>query len=839
MAAPLGAGGAPPAPPRSAAELPLPSSAVPSMSQTMRCLKRRDTGLYNRLASIALDAQFVASLHARLPDAPLLANLRCGGWYAPVADGSCQFKSTDGHARNAGFSLTRLNVEALRALATCGAALLIDSTRSGKRHPDAATRTAPLWVAVLNEVRRRLRWKRINLRRGLEGESAGCVDLSRDEATAPPAEGAWAPADPAWRAIPVLPPWAGPSEADALAPCVGEWASAFERLGRRDLEQLLVDMPKPIGCLWLDPGCSLDRFGGGDAEGSRNGGRMEATDEENRREDSDVAGRTSARPSPPRPSFLGSLDFAPLVLVNASLPDGRGRRTVEVARDELARLTSRWCGRESARASGCPDVGGALAAGAAIRPDDDEDGDDAARATTFAFDYVPGGGDDEESWSCGLTPEDAWAHMLELLAAGPDGAPAAARHVVERRRREERRAGGVRVGMEFRGGKADAGEDAEEDCDGMCEEGGKAVDALRGDGDAVRGNVGGGALGGGLDAGGEGPNGALPTTFAPLAPSPPGTGLDDPALRRTASPSALLPSASCSHGVRVMPSRAVDEHHPVASAAVTPGVALPPPEELFPSLWRVPGVPGPLAVGSIRAARELCALGSFQNVSLCVELLAERENAVRRLGADEPFRGFADALDAASRALAARAPTDPPLVLQLPTLRGKRDKQPLREAILLAVTLLHQVGSRGGESRREGSNEVAGGSREGSGEGGTAAGCIEPLSIARRQEPSSPSALPQKRCVVFACPRGDDVSVAAAAAALLAAARGDSRAPPGRPELRKALGRLYAAIPNARPGSDGLKATLAAFVPPFHGNGGGTGTGGVVPAHSWGPGFAL
>jgi hypothetical protein len=41
------------------------------------------------------------------------------------------------------------------------------------------------------------------------------------------------------------------------------------------------------------------------------------------------------------------------------------------------------------------------------------------------YDYVPGAGDEEESWAHGLTPELMWRHRRELLAAGLDGIQAA------------------------------------------------------------------------------------------------------------------------------------------------------------------------------------------------------------------------------------------------------------------------------------------------------------------------------------------------------------------------------------------------------------------------------
>ncbi|GAB4820799.1 hypothetical protein N2152v2_007845 [Parachlorella kessleri] len=74
------------------------------------------------------------------------------------------------------------------------------------------------------------------------------------------------------------------------------------------------------------------------------------------------------------------LSFTPLVLVSASLPNARERR-------QLVLNTG-------------PDP------------------------LHVVFDYVPGAGDDEESWAHGLTPALMWRHQHDLLAAGLDGAPA-------------------------------------------------------------------------------------------------------------------------------------------------------------------------------------------------------------------------------------------------------------------------------------------------------------------------------------------------------------------------------------------------------------------------------
>eukprot|EP00873_Tetraselmis_striata_P021935 jgi/Tetstr1/442199/TSEL_030347.t2 len=48
-------------------------------------------------------------------------------------------------------------------------------------------------------------------------------------------------------------------------------------------------------------------------------------------------------------------------------------------------------------------------------------GGDGDGGRTFSFCYLPGGGDDEESWARGLTPALMWAHRAELVDAGPQG----------------------------------------------------------------------------------------------------------------------------------------------------------------------------------------------------------------------------------------------------------------------------------------------------------------------------------------------------------------------------------------------------------------------------------
>lgn len=126
----------------------------PSLAQLTNAVRRSTRTLYNRLHSIAADARFVAAA-AEAYGLPLVANARAGDWYVPppamrAAGYRVYFKSTDGHAGEWGFSLRRLNLGLLAVVARHGGAVVVDSTRRGKRFPDALAKTLPIWVAVLN-----------------------------------------------------------------------------------------------------------------------------------------------------------------------------------------------------------------------------------------------------------------------------------------------------------------------------------------------------------------------------------------------------------------------------------------------------------------------------------------------------------------------------------------------------------------------------------------------------------------------------------------------------------------------------------------------------------------
>lgn len=116
--------------------------------------KLRDT--YNRLHSIDEDAAFVdKDVRRAFPDFPVVANQRAGAWYVKPGHETARayFKSTDGHIGVHDFNLRRSNLALLPLIQQRKGIVLVDSTRRGKRFPDALSKTVPIWCAVLNRVR--------------------------------------------------------------------------------------------------------------------------------------------------------------------------------------------------------------------------------------------------------------------------------------------------------------------------------------------------------------------------------------------------------------------------------------------------------------------------------------------------------------------------------------------------------------------------------------------------------------------------------------------------------------------------------------------------------------
>lgn len=130
----------------------------PTPQKIIKEWRKKRTRARYRLLSIERDFQFVENAVAHHkgkcpgPPWPVLANQRCGSWYAHPLEqslSSCYFKSTDGHVGTWAFSLKRLNLQVLDVVSSCGGCFIVDASKS-KKLPDSFSRTIPIWCAVMN-----------------------------------------------------------------------------------------------------------------------------------------------------------------------------------------------------------------------------------------------------------------------------------------------------------------------------------------------------------------------------------------------------------------------------------------------------------------------------------------------------------------------------------------------------------------------------------------------------------------------------------------------------------------------------------------------------------------
>ncbi|AMD20292.1 HDL452Wp [Eremothecium sinecaudum] len=126
-----------------------------SLNATSRDIKKEYTSLRNRLQSIILDNKYMCDeVIPSFPDYPIIPNERCGLWYCRPGqyEQTSYFKSTDGHTAIWDFSVRRLNFHLLPTLSKHNGLIIVDSTRRGKKMPDALSKTIPIWCAVLNNL---------------------------------------------------------------------------------------------------------------------------------------------------------------------------------------------------------------------------------------------------------------------------------------------------------------------------------------------------------------------------------------------------------------------------------------------------------------------------------------------------------------------------------------------------------------------------------------------------------------------------------------------------------------------------------------------------------------
>jgi tRNA A64-2'-O-ribosylphosphate transferase len=122
-------------------------------SKTLGDIRKHTLSIRNRLQSILEDAAFVQDVAAAY-GRPVITNERCGSWYTDPRRkaGSAYFKSTDGHTGQWKFSTRRLNLHLLETIGMHDGCVIVDSTRRGKRMPDALSKTVPIWCAVVNRA---------------------------------------------------------------------------------------------------------------------------------------------------------------------------------------------------------------------------------------------------------------------------------------------------------------------------------------------------------------------------------------------------------------------------------------------------------------------------------------------------------------------------------------------------------------------------------------------------------------------------------------------------------------------------------------------------------------
>jgi tRNA A64-2'-O-ribosylphosphate transferase len=331
---------------------------TPNIYKVVRALRKDDHGAYNCLASVVFDTEFVNRV-VKEYDFPRFANLRCGLWYAgkhhgrttagdddegdmsgpgscdegdhddndddlrcPI-DGTCYFKSTDGHNNNWSFSATRLNVHVAECAARAGGCVIVDATRSTtKRFPDSFSKTIPIWAEVVN---------RVVCAGGASSASDGEIQKNETENDKTNEKN-----DPAcdWRAGPFLPPWVSVNEKESIHRLLPLFCAQLVTVNP-DLKAVVHALKAPLRCFWVN----ADTLAKGALPFSRDG---------------------------LTPQQRG---FTPIILVSASSP-------------------MQWHGERRVTQDG---------------------------GNSFA--YVPGAGDDEESWARGVSPGVFWRLRGEIMRA--------------------------------------------------------------------------------------------------------------------------------------------------------------------------------------------------------------------------------------------------------------------------------------------------------------------------------------------------------------------------------------------------------------------------------------
>ena len=336
--------------------------SVEHASRELKKILRADR--ISHLRSIDLDSRFVGAVHQAQAAPPLFANLRCGVWYVPPAlrAGCCYFKSTDGHTGRWSFSLSRLNLQAALAAASHGSVMIVDSTRSGKRFPDALSKTVPIWCCVVNRaLAERASESATSTTNRVDGEDAAAqADLST------------------WDCRLWLPEWVPATEASQIERLINGWVAALRRPALAPvLEQLRRELRRPLRPTWC---CPADQSYDGAPEWH--------------------VGQAYGVAAPSGADSARAVAVAGEAATSGGEPANKKGETTALG-ELLARYHLVQC-----------------VCASAVRSAE-------ASREHHSWTYVQGAGDDEENWACGLKPDQWWqwsARLLELSARTPDAA---------------------------------------------------------------------------------------------------------------------------------------------------------------------------------------------------------------------------------------------------------------------------------------------------------------------------------------------------------------------------------------------------------------------------------
>ncbi|KAF5788776.1 putative tRNA A64-2'-O-ribosylphosphate transferase, protein-tyrosine phosphatase, rit1 [Helianthus annuus] len=307
-------------------------TASMSIYRASRTIKKKHSSLFNSLLSIHEDSIFVSEIAQLWPQLPLVANLRCGLWYANKFHSNCYFKSTDGHTNNLSFNTSRLNLHVATLAGQRGGCMIVDSTRKGKRFPDSMSKTIPIWTCVLNRAISNYRNKMNGINKPTEG--VNCSTPNPDTTVQE---------SPKWDTSLHLPLWVPDTEKTRIESNLNKWVNTFETSGV-DIASISSLLKKPLRPLWISQKTVI---------------WLNEVPDHN------------------------SWDFTPIILISAS------------ASNDIYRQK---------------------------------------KSSEFSWNYIAGAGDDEESWSRGLTPPLFWNNVYDLINSGPDVCNQMVANIVERDR---------------------------------------------------------------------------------------------------------------------------------------------------------------------------------------------------------------------------------------------------------------------------------------------------------------------------------------------------------------------------------------------------------------------